>query len=445
MARSRASSSSPSLTSHRRPASTTTATSSPRATTDPCGPPRLAPLLLALLIAAFAVGGCGDGEDSTTTPAETGAVDGKTKSTGTADASPAIGDGAGGVELTEIGSFDAPLYLTQPDEGDDGLYVVEQAGRIQRLDRDGNAETFLDISDEITSGGEQGLLSMAFAPDFERSGLFYVDYTDPEGDTRIVEYEAEDGVADESTARELLKVDQPYENHNGGLVLFGPDDLLYIGLGDGGAGGDPERRGLDLTTPLGKILRIDPEPDGNRPYTVPRDNPFAGSDTALPEIYSYGLRNPWRFAFDAESGDLVIGDVGQDAEEEVDVVAEGDGSGASFGWSAFEGNQALNDDQKSPDAIEPALVATHEDGNCSITGGLTVRDRDLSSLYGRYVYGDLCLGELRSFTPEPGRQAADDVALGLDVESLSSFGEDADGNVYAMSISGPVYRLDPVR
>ena len=228
-------------------------------------------------------------------------------------------------------------------------------------------------------------------------------------------------------------------------MLFGPDDLLYIGLGDGGSGGDPERRGLDLTTPLGKILRIDPEPDGDRPTPCPPTIPSPAATPALPEIYSYGLRNPWRFAFDAESGDLAIGDVGQDAEEEVDVVAEGEGSGASFGWSAFEGNQAFNDDQESPDAIEPALVAAHEDGNCSITGGLTVRDRDLPTLYGRYVYGDLCLGELHSFTPEPGRQADDDVDLGLDVEGLSSFGEDADGNVYAMSISGPVYRLDPVR
>lgn len=414
---------------------------------DPRGPTRLAPLLLALLISILALGGCGDGDDSPTAPTASGTSGDETTSAGGGKedgGAVATGDGEGGVELTEIGSFDEPLYLTQPDEGDDGLYVVEQAGRILRLDPDGDEETFLDISDEITSGGEQGLLSMAFSPDFSRSGLFYVDFTDPEGDTRIVEYRAEDGIVDESSARELLKVDQPYENHNGGLVLFGPDDLLYIGLGDGGSGGDPERRGLDLTTPLGKILRIDPEPDGNRPYTVPPDNPFAGSDTGMPEIYSYGLRNPWRFAFDAETGDLVIGDVGQDAEEEVDVVAKGDGASASFGWSAFEGDQVFNDDQESPDAIEPALVAAHEDGNCSITGGLTVRDQDLPTLYGRYVYGDLCLGELHSFTPEPGEQAADDVDLGLDVESLSSFGEDADGNVYAMSISGPVYRLDPV-
>ena len=323
--------------------------------------------------------------------------------------------------------------------------MVEQEGRIQRLDPEGEKETFLDISDEISSGGERGLLSVAFAPDYSRSGLLYVDYTDPEGDTRIVEYTAADGKVDESSARELLKVDQPYANHNGGLVVFGPDDLLYIGFGDGGSGNDPDRNALDLTTPLGKILRIDPAPDGDRPYTVPAGNPFTGRDDAMPEIYSYGLRNPWRFAFDAKSGDLVIGDVGQDAEEEVDVVADGDGAGASFGWSAFEGNQVRNDDQQSPDAIEPALVATHEDGNCSITGGLTVRDRDLPTLYGRYVYGDLCLGELHSFTPVPGEVASDDVDLGLDVENLSSFGSDADGNVYAMSIGGPVYRLDPLR
>ena len=151
----------------------------------------------------------------------------------------------------------------------------------------------------------------------------------------------------------MLKVEQPYANHNGGLVLFGPDEKLYIGLGDGGSGGDPERRGLDLSTPLGKILRIDPEPSGELPYTVPGDNPFVGTSDAREEIYSYGLRNPWRFAFDRETGELTIGDVGQDSQEEVDVVAEGEGSGANFGWSAFEGTERFNEDQSSPTRSSP--------------------------------------------------------------------------------------------
>lgn len=359
-------------------------------------------------------------------------------------AAPAAGDGEGGVELTELGDFEAPLYITQPDQGTENLFVVEQGGRVQQLAPDGDVKTFLDISDEISSGGERGLLSLAFAPDYDRNGRLYVDYTDPAGDTRIVEYTARRGVVDEASRRELLRVEQPFPNHNGGLLLFGPDRNLYIGLGDGGSAADPQRNALDLSSPLGKILRIDPAPDGGRPYTVPADNPFADEDGALAEVYSYGLRNPWRFSFDRENGELAIGDVGQDSQEEVDVVARGEGSGASFGWSAFEGDEAFNDDQSSPDAIEPALTLSHEDGNCSITGGLTVRDRALPTLYGRYLYGDLCVGELRSFTPQPGRTATDDTALGVEVESVSSFGEDAAGHVYAGSIAGPVYRLDPV-
>jgi glucose/arabinose dehydrogenase len=316
---------------------------------------------------------------------------------------------------------------------------------VQRVKPDGSRTTFLDISDEIVSGGEQGLLSMAFAPDYAKSGLLYVDYTNTDGDTRVVEYEAEGGKVDESSARELLAVDQPFPNHNGGLLLFGPDGNLYIGLGDGGDGGDPDRRGLDLSTPLGKILRIDPRRDGDSPYTVPEDNPFVGQEGAAPEIYSYGLRNPWRFSFDRETGDLTIGDVGQDTVEEIDIVARGEGSGASFGWSAYEGDRRFNDDQSSPDAIPPALVAQHSDGNCSITGGLVVRDQDLPTLYGRYLYADLCVGELRSFTPRPGEPASDDTALGQEVDRIASFGEGADGTVYAISISGPVYELSAAR
>ncbi|MCL4288434.1 MAG: PQQ-dependent sugar dehydrogenase, partial [Thermoleophilia bacterium] len=240
-------------------------------------------------------------------------------------------------------------------------------------------------------------------------------------------------------------VDQPYPNHNGGLVLFGPDGKLYIGLGDGGGKGDPERRGLDLSTLLGKILRIDPRPDGDEPYTIPADNPFADTPGARPEIYSYGLRNPWRFAFDAETGDLSIGDVGQYEQEEIDLVARGEGSGANFGWSAWEGDARYNEDQDPDGAIPPVLTTFHGDGNCSITGGLTVRDTDLESLYGRYVYGDFCAGELRSFPARPDRPASDDVAIGPDaeVERLASFGEAADGTVYAVSLAGPVYRIDP--
>lgn len=321
--------------------------------------------------------------------------------------------------------------------------MVEQGGTVERVSPDGEATTFLDVSGEITSGGEQGLLSLAFSPDWQRDHLLYVDYTDQAGDTRVVEYAAPGGAVDPGSARELLRVDQPFPNHNGGLVLFGPDGKLYIGLGDGGSAGDPQRNGLDPTTLLGKILRIDPRPDGELPYTVPADNPFAGDADARGEIFALGLRNPWRFAFDPASGDLLIGDVGQDEQEEIDVVTARQASGGNFGWSAYEGDARFNEDQDAPNAIAPALVATHADGNCSITGGLVVGDPDLPTLRGRYIWGDLCRGELHSFTPEPGERASDDVALGPRVDRLASFGTDNEGNVYAVSIDGPVYRLDP--
>ena len=390
---------------------------------------------LAALVAGFllVVSGCGGGEDGGgTAPDSRGkAQNGK------------VGDGRGGIRLEEIGSFDDPLYVTQPENDGPDLYVVEQGGTVERVAPDGSSTTFLDVSDQIVSGGEQGLLSIAFAPDYADSGLLYADFTNRDGDTRVVEYRAEDGAVDLESARTLLAVDQPFPNHNGGLVLFGPDGKLYIGLGDGGGGGDPDRNGLDLGTLLGKILRIDPAPDRSSPYTIPADNPFVDEPGARPEIYSYGLRNPWRFSFDSETEDFSIGDVGQDAIEEIDLVGRGAGSGANFGWSAFEGDHRFNEDQDPDDAIPPVLTALHDDGNCSITGGLIVRDQSLESLYGRYLYGDLCLGELRSFTPRPGRPAGDDVALGPLVERLSSFGEGTDGTVYAVSLSGPVYRLAP--
>lgn len=402
-------------------------------------PSALPPLCCSLLAAGcLLVAGCGRDD-------EVGGGTGAAGRGSTATTPTDIGSGRGGVALIKIGDFDAPLYLTQPQGDGEDVYVVEQGGTIQRVAPDGSATTFLDVSDDITSGGEQGLLSLAFAPDYAETGRFYVDYTDRDGDTRVVEYRADDGRVDTSSAREILAVDQPFPNHNGGLLLFGPDGKLYIGLGDGGSGGDPDRNGLDLSTLLGKILRIDPAPDGDSPYTVPADNPFVDRKGARPEIYSYGLRNPWRFSFDADTGDLSIGDVGQDTAEEIDLVARGRGSGANFGWSAFEGDERFNEDQDPGGAIPPVLTALHADGNCSITGGLVVRDRALPTLYGRYLYGDLCVGELRSFTPRPERPASDDVALGQDVTRLASFGEGADGTVYAVSVSGPVYRLVPSR
>src|SRR3954470_12651463 len=246
----------------------------------------------------------------------------------------------GAVRLQRIGSFDSPVYVTSPPGDVRRLFVVEQGGRI-RVVRDGRtlSRPFLDIASKVRAGGERGLLSMAFAPDYASSGRFYVDYTDTDGDTRVVEYRRRNADrADPRSARPILFQPQPEPNHNGGQLAFGPDRLLYIGLGDGGGANDQHgERGnaQDLSTWLGKILRIDPL--HGDPYEVPKSNPFVGRSGAKPEIYSYGLRNPWRFSFDRSTGDLSIEDVGQDEVEEIDFVRKGRGRGANFGWRPFEG------------------------------------------------------------------------------------------------------------
>ena len=358
----------------------------------------------------------------------------------------AANPGSGGVALREIGEFAAPVFLTQP-AGEAALYVVEQGGRIMRVAPNRKPRVFLDISNEVsTENPEQGLLSVAFAPDYKRSGLLYVDYTNEAGDSRIVEYrrsKRDATKADPRTAREVLAVDQPYANHNGGLLLFGPDDNLYIGFGDGGSAGDPERRGQDLGELLGKILRIDPRPGNGKPYRIPAGNPFVDQAGARPEILAYGLRNPWRFSFDRRGGALWIGDVGQDEQEEIDVLEAVD-EGANFGWSAFEGTAEFNDDQEAPDALEPVLTYGR-DGGCSLTGGYVVRDPALKSLLGRYLYADFCQGQLRSFSAGAALAAGarDDRALGVQVPAVSSFAEDARGHIYTLSLEGPVYRLIP--
>jgi glucose/arabinose dehydrogenase len=336
--------------------------------------------------------------------------------------------------------------VAQPPGDPDDLFVVEQGGQVKVV-HDGELRDapFLDLSEEVSLSSEQGLLSIAFAPDYERSGLSYVDYTDRAGDTRVVEYRrSEDDplVAEPDSARNVLRVDQPTPIHNGGQLEFGPDGDLYIGLGDGGPEEDSNRVGQDLSTLLGKILRIDPRPSGGAPYSVPSDNPFIHRAGARPEIYSYGLRNPWRFSFDPVTGSLAIGDVGQVRFEEVDLVPRGAGRGANFGWSAFEGYARFNGDQRAPGAVAPVLVYGHDPG-CSVTGGYVVRDRSLRSLYGRYVYGDYCSGEIESFTARPGERARDNRPLGLQVPSLSSFGVDGAGHLYATSLDGPVYEFVP--
>jgi glucose/arabinose dehydrogenase len=351
------------------------------------------------------------------------------------------GGGQDGVSLRKLGDFEQPLYVTQP-RGSDDLYVVEKAGRVRIL-RDGRIlkRPFLDLSDQVSDNSEQGLLSIAFAPAFPESRLLYAYYTGTDGDQRVIELRANpEGTGIEAGSRRpVLRMADFAPNHNGGLLLFGPDGDLYIGTGDGGIAGDPQRTGQDLGSLLGKLLRIDPRPSGGASYGIPAGNPFRDRPGARPEVYSYGLRNPWRYSFDRRTGALAIGDVGQDSFEEIDYVRAGEGRGANFGWSAFEGNSRFNQDQTAPGAIPPVLTYGHDQG-CSVTGGYVVRDRALPSLLGRYLYGDYCSGELRSFVPRPGR-AVDDAPVGLTVPALSSFGEDRSGHIYATSLDGPVFEL----
>jgi glucose/arabinose dehydrogenase len=348
-----------------------------------------------------------------------------------------------GLRLKRIGTFSSPTYVTSPPGDRNRIFVLEQGGRI-RIVRNGKtlAKPFLDVSGLISSGGERGLLSLAFAPDYRTSGLFYIYYTASNGDVRIVEYKrASANQAAPGSARTVLSVPHPASNHNGGLVLFGPDKLLYAGLGDGGGAGDQHGsrgNGQNLSSLLGKILRIDPRQNGGRNYTVPGGNPFVGRSGARGEIYAYGLRNPWRFTF-APNGNLVIADVGQGDVEEVDIVRH---KGANLGWRVFEGRHRYTPGESAPGAIPPVIQRLHSKGNCSITGGVVARDPVLSALRGRYVFGDFCRGVIESARLSGGK-ARSVRATRLHVNSLSSFGVDGRRRAYAVSLNGPVFRLVP--
>jgi glucose/arabinose dehydrogenase len=283
---------------------------------------------------------------------------------------------------------------------------------------------------------------MAFAPDYARSGRFYVYFTDKTGDIHIQEFKR--GSANRAamdTRRNLLTIThREFSNHDGGQLQFGPDGYLYAGTGDGGGAGDPHDNGQSLGTRLAKLLRIDPR--HGRPYSV-KGNPFVGRSGARREIWAYGLRNPWRFSFDRRTGDLVIGDVGQDSEEEVDFARRGSGKGANYGWSVIEGRHRFKNGS-APGAVRPRVTHSHSGGYCSITGGYVVRDKALGSLYGRYVYGDLCKTSIRSVTlGRSGGASGDRVVPGVSAQQIVSFGEDGRGRVYVVSLNGPVYRLSP--
>jgi len=348
-----------------------------------------------------------------------------------------------------VGRFDEPVYISGAPGFSKLLFVVEQAGRVVVL-RGGRklSRPFLDIRGLISSGGERGLLSIAFPPDYRRSRRFYVYYTDPEGDIRVDEFKGRGATrAARGSRRAVIEIPHSVNsNHNGGQLQF-LGDLLYLGSGDGGSGGDPPNNAQNPDSLLGKLLRIDPRPSRGRPYSIPADNPFVGKP-GRDEIYSYGLRNPFRFSFDtvsAFSPRIVIGDVGQNRVEEIDYQPVPAASGANFGWDAFEGSSPYNEENSgTPDpggTVKPIFVYAHSrGGSCSVIGGYVVGDRSLPSLYKRYIYADLCEGQLRSLLPGLTR-ATGERKLGLRVSTPSSFGEDTHGHVYVISLDGPVYRL----
>ena len=359
-------------------------------------------------------------------------------------------EATGDPRLVRVGSFISPVYVAAPTGDRQRIFVVEQPGRIRVVRRGVPLRVpFLDIRNLVSFGGERGLLSIAFPPDYASSGRFYVYYTarNPEGAMTIAEFRrATADRAAPASRRIVLSIPHPRGNHNGGQLQFGPDGYLWIGTGDGGGTGDPDFNGQDLNSLSGKLLRIDPRATGSVPYTVPVDNPFAGQSGRRAEIWAYGLRNPWRFSFDRQTGDLVIGDVGQNAWEEIDFApAPGRGRGANYGWGCWEGRHAYpgNEDEPgcrpAPSHLPPVHEYSHSRG-CSVSGGYVVRDPTLPRLNGRYVYGDYCRSPLWSVRLQ-APDAQDDRRLGLDVPGLTSFGEDACGHVYAVSADGPVFRL----
>jgi glucose/arabinose dehydrogenase len=356
---------------------------------------------------------------------------------------------ADSVRLVRVGRFSRPTYVVSPPGDTRRQLVVEQRG-VVRIVRDGSrlARPFLDLRRRVGCCGEAGLLSLAFAPDYARSRRFYVYYTTRSGSIAVDELrrslrDPERAVA--GSRRRVLRQRHRTANHKGGQLRFGADGMLYLGLGDGGPQGDPHRRGQDLGTLLGKILRIDPR--ARRGYRVPRSNPFVRRVGARPEIWAYGVRNPWRFAF-TRRGALLLGDVGQNAVEELDYLPGRRGGqprgGVNFGWSVFEGSRRFRPGD-APGHVPPVLERRHGPGGpCGIIGGFPVRDRSLATLRGRYVYGDFCEPGLRTVAIRRGR-AVGDRAVGVRVSAMSSFGEDAQGRVYVMSVTGPVWRLAPTR
>lgn len=338
--------------------------------------------------------------------------------------------------------LESPVFVSHVKDRSGRLYIVEQSGRIRILEDGRLLETpLLDITEHVLYGYECGLLGLAFHPDYRQNGRFFVNYsTKVNCSTVIAEYRrSEDGTKPAHEERIILSVPQPDTNHNGGMMAFGPDGFLYIGMGDGGGIGDPQNRAQNAQDLLGKVLRIDV--DTRQPYDVPSDNPFK-KDDGRPEVYAIGFRNPWRFSFDRHSGELWLGDVGLKGKEEVNVVRKG----GNYGWSTMEGSLCFKPkDRCSRDGLIPPLVEYgHEHGRCSITGGYVYRGSDLPALVGTYLYGDYCSGEIFAIRTMKGGQVSDEPWRLLKTQArISSFGEDEQGEIYIVDHQGVVYRLGP--
>jgi glucose/arabinose dehydrogenase len=337
--------------------------------------------------------------------------------------------------------LDAPLAIVNAHDGSHRLFVVEQGGRI-RIVKDGTLQPapFLDISSRISSGGERGLLGLAFHPGFPTDPRLFVDYTDPNGDTQVSSFtvnSASPDQADPGSEVKILHVQQPYANHNGGAVVFGPDGKLFISFGDGGSGGDPQGNGQNPRTLLGKILRIDVDSrSGDRQYAIPPDNPFADGAGGAPEIWLTGLRNPWRISFDRATGDLWIGDVGQSAWEEVDVQRAGAPGGTNYGWNRMEGRHCFQPSSGCDESglTMPVTEYGHDQG-CTVIGGSVVRGPDQPALIGGYLFADYCSGRIWAIDPSTDAYR-DPTAVADSGHSIAAFGEDEAGNLYAADISG---------
>jgi glucose/arabinose dehydrogenase len=396
-------------------------------------------LIAALVLAAGACGGGGDdggdtdlGSGTTGQDATTGASG---DTSGAADEAPLDSIE---ITLTEFAQADAPTSLvTRPGAG--GLYVSERAGLVRPVVDGALGDPIVDIVDEVVTNSEQGLLDIEFSPD---GGTLYLSYNvPPDGDTRIAAWTMAGDAVDPGSRRELLAVDQPFPNHKGGDIEIGPDGYLYIGLGDGGAGGDPLGNGQNTTALLGKILRIDPgAPAAGRPYGIPEGNPFADGRGGAPEVWAYGLRNPWRFTFDPRNDDLWIADVGQGRWEEITVLPPS-AAGANLGWDLMEGTHGFEGGSNPDGGVLPVFEYDHGEG-CSITGGVVYRGTGVPGLAGAYLFTDYCEGTIRAVRVADGT-LADERVFGAEGTGLVSFGEDEAGEVYVLSLNGPIYRIDP--